>query len=48
MLVTLENYMGLESISNPSKEHLLNLKSVDQHVQEFPKEEDHSLPDMTK
>lgn len=46
--MTLENYTGPQSNSIPSKEHKLNSKSLDQLVQEFPKEEDCSLQDITK
>ncbi|KAJ1387867.1 Armadillo-type fold [Sesbania bispinosa] len=46
--VTLENYMSLQSNSHPAKEHKLNSESLDQLVQGFPKEEDRSLPDITK
>lgn len=40
--------MGLQSNSNPSKEHIVNSESLDQLVQEFPKENDCSLQDITK
>ncbi|XP_057456269.1 protein SEMI-ROLLED LEAF 2 isoform X2 [Lotus japonicus] len=47
MSATLENYMSPQSVSKPSKEHKLNSESDDQLVQEFSKEEDHSLPVIT-
>lgn len=39
--------MSPQSVSKPSKEHKLNSESDDQLVQEFSKEEDHSLPVIT-
>ncbi|XP_061357545.1 protein SEMI-ROLLED LEAF 2-like isoform X2 [Gastrolobium bilobum] len=46
--VTLENYTSLQSNSNQTKEDKLNSESLDQLVQGFPKEEDCSLPGITK
>ncbi|XP_058730020.1 protein SEMI-ROLLED LEAF 2-like isoform X1 [Vicia villosa] len=47
MLVTLENYVGLQSNSNTPKEHKLNSMSMDQFVREFPIE-DCSSTDTSK
>ncbi|XP_012573225.1 protein SEMI-ROLLED LEAF 2 isoform X2 [Cicer arietinum] len=47
MSVTLENYMGLQSNSNPPKEHKLNSVPLDQLGLEFPKD-DCSLNDISK